>query len=43
LHQKASMATPGPAQVIFGPPLRLDGEDYSALAREVEEAVRRLV
>jgi long-chain acyl-CoA synthetase len=42
LHQKAKMATPGPAQVIFGAPLRLDGEDYAALAREVEEAVRRL-
>jgi long-chain acyl-CoA synthetase len=42
LHQKAKMATPGPAQVIFGAPLRLDGDDYPALARQVEDAVRRL-
>jgi long-chain acyl-CoA synthetase len=43
LHQKAKMATPGPAQVIFGAPIRLEGDDYAALARQVEDAVRRLV
>ena len=42
LHQKAKMATPGPAQVIFGAPIRLEGDDYAALARQVEDAVRRL-
>jgi len=42
LHQNAKMATPGSARVIFGPPLSLHGDDYTALARQVEEAVRRL-
>jgi long-chain acyl-CoA synthetase len=42
LHQKARMATPGPARVAFGPPLRLQGEDYAALTRQVEDAVRSL-
>jgi long-chain acyl-CoA synthetase len=42
LHQKARMATPGPARVSFGAPLLLQGDDYAALARQVEEAVRTL-
>ncbi len=42
LHVKARMATPGPVRVAFGAPMRLSGEDYAALARQVEEAVRRL-
>ena len=42
LHQKAKMATPGPARVAFGQPLRLEGDDFAALARQVEEAVKRL-
>jgi long-chain acyl-CoA synthetase len=42
LHQKARMASPGRARVIFGPPLALQGDDYTALAQQVEEAVRRL-
>ena len=32
----------GPARVAFGAPLRLAGEDYPALARQVEQAVRAL-
>jgi long-chain acyl-CoA synthetase len=36
------MARPGPCSVTFGPPLRLAGDDYAALARQVEDAVRRL-
>jgi hypothetical protein len=36
------MATPGPARVIFGAPIRLEGDDYPALARRVEEAVQAL-
>ena len=35
----------GPARarsVTFGAPMRLSGDDYAALARQVEEAVRRL-
>jgi long-chain acyl-CoA synthetase len=42
LHQKAKMASPGPARVTFGPPLRLEGDDYAAQAARVEEAVRLL-
>jgi long-chain acyl-CoA synthetase len=42
LHQKARMATPGAARVSFGAPLSLHGDDYEALAREVEDAVGRL-
>ena len=42
LHQKAKMATPGPARVSFGAPLMLRGEDYEALAADVERAVRAL-
>jgi 1-acyl-sn-glycerol-3-phosphate acyltransferase/acyl carrier protein len=33
---------PGRVRVTIGPPLTLAGEDYAALAREVEDAVRRL-
>ncbi len=39
---RARMATPGPARVAFGAPLRLQGEDYAALAKPVEDAVREL-
>jgi long-chain acyl-CoA synthetase len=42
LHPSWKMATPGPAQVIFGAPIRLEGDDYAALATRVEEAVRAL-
>jgi long-chain acyl-CoA synthetase len=42
LHHSWKMAKPGPAAVTFGPPLRLDGDDYAALAQQVEDAVRRL-
>ncbi len=40
LHRTARMATPGRAVVKFGKPLRLEGEDYAGLAREIEGAVR---
>jgi hypothetical protein len=36
------MARPGRVRVAFGKPLRRTGDDYEALARQVEEAVRRL-
>ena len=36
------MAKPGRVRVAFGPPLELIGEDYEALARQVETAVRSL-
>jgi long-chain acyl-CoA synthetase len=42
LHQTAGMARPGRVTVTFGPPMRLSGNDYAALARQVEEAVRGL-
>jgi long-chain acyl-CoA synthetase len=43
LHQTWKMAKPGPARIRFGPPLRLQGDDYAALAKQVEDAVRLLV
>ena len=36
------MAKPGRVTVTFGAPMRLYGEDYADLARQVEEAVRKL-
>ena len=42
LHMKSKMATPGPVRVAFGAPMRLHGEDYSALAAEVERRVKSL-
>ena len=38
----AHMARPGRVRVSFGAPLRLEGEDYEALARRVQEAVAAL-
>jgi long-chain acyl-CoA synthetase len=42
LNQDAGMATPGHATVRFGKALHLTGESYAALAKQVEEAVRKL-
>jgi len=42
LHPTWRMARPGRVRVKFGRPLRLTGEDYEALARQVEDAVRAL-
>ena len=36
------MARPGRVRLAFGAPIRLLGDDYEGLARQVEEAVRRL-
>jgi hypothetical protein len=36
------MARPGRVRVTFGAPLKLVGEDYEALAKTVESAVRAL-
>ena len=36
------MARMGRVRIAFGPAMRLEGGDYVALARQVEEAVRRL-
>ena len=42
LHPKARMATPGRVRVAFGAPLRLRGDDYAALAADVERLVKSL-
>jgi long-chain acyl-CoA synthetase len=42
LHKSAKFPTPGRARVKFGPPLRLEGDDYAALAKQIEHAVRQL-
>jgi long-chain acyl-CoA synthetase len=38
----ARMARPGRVRVAFGAPLRLAGDDYEALAKQVEDAARCL-
>jgi long-chain acyl-CoA synthetase len=40
LHKDAKFPMPGRARVKFGPPLRLKGDDYAALAKKIEDAVR---
>jgi long-chain acyl-CoA synthetase len=42
LHMKMKWPKRGPARVTFGAPLRLRGEDYQALTKQVEEAVKRM-
>ena len=42
LHHTWRMARPGRVRVVFGAPMRLTGDDYAALARRVEEAVKSL-
>jgi long-chain acyl-CoA synthetase len=42
LHQTWKMARMGRVRIAFGPPLHLTGDNYLALAKEVEEAVRKL-
>jgi long-chain acyl-CoA synthetase len=42
LHEGWKMARPGRVEITFGPALHLAGDDYLALARQVEEAVRKL-
>ena len=42
LHMKDKMARPGRVRVAFGAPMRLRGDDYADLARQVEERVRAL-
>jgi long-chain acyl-CoA synthetase len=42
LHHTWKMAKPGRIRVAFGKPLHLAGEDYAALAAQVEDAVRAL-
>jgi long-chain acyl-CoA synthetase len=42
LHQTWKMARRGNVEIAFGPALRLAGDDNHALARQVEDAVRKL-
>ncbi len=42
LHETWRMARPGRVEIAFGPALRLTGDDYSGLARQVEDAVRTI-
>jgi long-chain acyl-CoA synthetase len=42
LHMKWKMARPGRVSVTFGKPMRLSGDDYAGLAKQVEQAVRDL-
>ncbi|HEX4912326.1 MAG TPA: AMP-binding protein [Vicinamibacterales bacterium] len=42
LHTKWKMAKPGYVSVTFGAPMRLSGDNYADLARQVEQAVRDL-
>ena len=42
LHKTWKMARPGRVRIAFGQPLHLNGNDYLALARQVEDAVRKL-
>jgi long-chain acyl-CoA synthetase len=42
LHHTWKMAKPGRIRIAFGKPMHLTGEDYAALAKQVEDAVRAL-
>jgi long-chain acyl-CoA synthetase len=42
LHPTWRMARPGRATVTIGAPLRLEGQDYPQLAKQVEEAVKAI-
>jgi long-chain acyl-CoA synthetase len=42
LHQTWKMAKPGRVRVSFGPPMQLAGDEYADLARQVEDAVRKM-
>lgn len=42
LHHSWKMAQPGRATITFGSPLHVSGDDYAALAAQVERAVRAL-
>ena len=42
LHPKMRWPKKGPVTVSFGAPMRLEGDDYQGLARQVGEEVRKL-
>jgi long-chain acyl-CoA synthetase len=43
LHKSATYPTPGRARVIIGKPVSLTGDDYSALASQLEQTIRNLL
>jgi long-chain acyl-CoA synthetase len=42
LHKSWKMARPARVDITIGPALRLEGSDYQALAKQLEDAVRSL-
>jgi hypothetical protein len=42
LHPKMQFPKRGPVTVSFGAPIHLAGEDYTGLAKQVEDAVRAM-
>ena len=42
LHPSWKWPKPGPVSVTFGTPMRLSGDNYADLAKQVEQAVRDL-
>ena len=42
LHRHSHWPHPGTVELVFGPPLCLIGNDYNALAKQVEQAVSAL-
>jgi len=42
LHMTWKMAKPGRVTVTFGAPMHVHGENYTRLAKEIEEAVRKM-
>ncbi len=42
LHRGSRVVHPGPVEIAFGQPMELSGDDYEALTRKVEAAVRSL-
>ncbi len=40
LHRTARMATPGRVEVRFGKPAKYSGDDYAAIALQIEQSVR---
>jgi long-chain acyl-CoA synthetase len=42
LHRHTHWPRPGRVEVVFGPPLQLQGEDYATIAKRIEETVKAL-
>ena len=42
LHRHAHWPRPGRVEIVFGPPIQIQGDDYVAIAGKIEEAVKEL-